>query len=81
MKRVSCIRATLETCHYRISFCKHIHNFSFAFVAPLEAEYNVKFHVVYYSLVNYRLEWEVIFRFAYLWRCRLDWLSILLLSV
>ena len=41
MKRVACIRASLETCNDRVVACKHVNDFTFSFIAPLEAEYYI----------------------------------------
>ena len=46
MQGMACVRAALESGHGRISSGQHVHDFSFAFVSPLEAENNVKCHIV-----------------------------------
>jgi hypothetical protein len=42
---VTCVRAALEACHNRISACKNVYDLAFSLIAPLEAEYNIKFHI------------------------------------
>ena len=47
MEGVAGVRTALETSHYRIVASKDINDFTFSFVAPLEAEYYIKFHFWY----------------------------------
>ena len=47
MELVSCISTALETCNYRIVASKDIYDLTFTFVAPLEAENYVKFHICF----------------------------------
>ena len=64
MERVSCVRTALEACYNRIVSCEHINDFTFSFVAPLEAEYYIKFHCRYIVilLIFNCLEWEIVVR-------------------
>ena len=64
MEGMSGVRTALKTCNHRISACKHINDFSFSFVAPLEAEYNIKVHCWYIVILFIigMLEWKVILR-------------------
>lgn len=44
-QRVARVGTALETRNHIIHGCQNIHYFSFAFIAPLQAEQNVHFHI------------------------------------
>lgn len=46
------IRATLESCYDIISWSQDINNFTFSFIAPLEAENNIYFFHLKLKLTN-----------------------------
>ncbi len=43
LQSVPGIRSTLKTCHYIIIRCKHVNDFSFSFIAPLQSEQDIDF--------------------------------------
>ena len=53
MKRVAGVRAALESGYRRIAPCEHIHNLTFALVAPLKPEDYIDFrtHCFLYALL------------------------------